>query len=205
MRISVMLSAVALLTTTFVTGCADDTDDTSTTAAATGATLSSDEEACEHMVEGPFQDVTATAASDGAPSATYAHTAVHITLATDTTDDTMYMGYVTYEADEATEFALFLSVDAPLAIHDAAGNDVEIEASEAVLACDEVAMEHLVDFEVGTYTLVIGPTAAAEVTLIAEEANHAGHDDNDDEHDDEHDDEQGDEHGDDDHADDDNA
>ena len=98
MRISVMLSALALLTTTFVTGCADDTDDpapsneTSDTSDPTA--LSLDDEACMHMVSGPFADVTATAESDGAPSASFPHTAVHIELAADPENASMYLSLI---------------------------------------------------------------------------------------------------------------
>ncbi len=40
----------------------------------------------------------------------------------------------------------------------------------AVDACAEVAVQHTVELEVGTYRLSFGPTEATTVTLVAEEA-----------------------------------
>ncbi len=167
MRLRAVLGALAIFAATSITGCGDDHDEHHGGAA---------EEACEHTKEGPFQDVTATAAADGAPSATFAHTAVRITLVDDADDNTKKSGYVTFEADEAAEFAFFLSADVPMAIMDANSADVEIEESADVAECTEVAKQHNADLEVGTYTLKIGPTTESTVSLVVEEAHHEGED-----------------------------
>ena len=167
MRLRAVLGLFALLATPVISGCGDDHDHGDHSAA---------EEACEHTKEGPFQDVTATAAADGAPSATFAHTAVRITLAEDADDNTKFSGYVTFAADEVAEFAFFLSADVPLAITDASDAAVEIEESADVAECTEVAKQHNADLEVGTYTLKIGPTSETSVSLVVEEANHEGDD-----------------------------
>jgi hypothetical protein len=179
MRIQVALYIAALSSSLFVVGCDDDHDHDGHDPG-TEESHSADEEACEHMTQGPFEDVTATAMSTGAPSAAYEHTAVRITLTPDPVDETQYVGYVTYEADDETEFVFFLSADVPFAILDASGSEVEIEESEAVSTCDEVAMEHVADLSVGSYTLLLGPTSETQVSLVAEEASHEGdapHDD----------------------------
>ena len=111
-----------------------------------------------------------------APSATFEHTAVRITLVADADDNTQNVGYVTYQADEAAEFAFFLSVDVPMEITDANGAAVEIEESADVAECSEVAKQHNADLEVGTYTLKIGPTTETTVSLVVEEASHEGED-----------------------------
>jgi len=153
----------------FVAACGDDHDHDEDHSAV--------EEACEHAKDGPFEDVTATAAADGAPSATHAHKAVRVTLVADADDAAMNSGFVTYAADEAAEFAFFLSADVPFAILDPSGNDVDIEESADVAECTEVAKQHTADLEVGTYTLRIGPTSETLVSLVVEEAGHEEHDD----------------------------
>ena len=168
MRLRAVLGALAIFAATSITGCGDDHDDHDNHGPA--------EEACEHTKEGPFEDVTATAAADGAPSATFAHTAVHITLVEDADDNTKKSGYVTYNADEAAEFAFFLSVDVPMTITDANGAAVEIEESADVAECTEVAKQHNADLEIGTYTLKIGPTTESMISLVVEEASHEGED-----------------------------
>ena len=167
MRLRAVLGTLALFAATALTGCGDHDHEEHHGPA---------EEACEHTKEGPFQDVTATAAADGAPSATFAHTAVRITLVEDADDSTQNSGYVTFAADEAAEFAFFLSTDVPLAIMDANSAAVDIEESADVAECTEVAKQHNADLEVGTYTLKIGPTTEASVSLVVEEANHEGDD-----------------------------
>ena len=167
MRLRAVLGTLALFAATALTGCGDHDHEEHHGPA---------EEACEHTKEGPFQDVTATAAADGAPSATFAHTAVRITLVEDADDNTQNSGYVTFAADEAAEFAFFLSTDVPLAIMDANSAAVDIEESADVAECTEVAKQHNADLEVGTYTLKIGPTTEASVSLVVEEANHEGDD-----------------------------
>lgn len=162
-----LLSTLVLLTSTALSGCGDHDHEEHHGPA---------EEACEHTKEGPFQDVTATAAADGAPSATFEHTAVRITLVAEGNDNTQNVGYVTYQADEAAEFAFFLSAEVPMEITDANGAAVEIEESADVAECGEVAKQHNADLEVGTYTLKIGPTTETTVSLVVEEASHEGED-----------------------------
>ena len=88
-------------------------------------------------------------------------------------DNTQNVGR-TYQADEAAEFVLFLSVDVPMEITDANGAAVEIEES-ADVAGAEVA-SNTTRPEVGTYTLKIGPTTETTVSLVVEEASHEGED-----------------------------
>lgn len=122
-------------------------------------------EACEHSADGPFQDVTATADASGAPSVTFEHTAVRIAL---TDFGGSKGGIVEYNASAAGDLAFFLSADIPVAFQDADGNVLTIETSESVDACSEVAVQHIVEAEVGSVQVVLGPTDAETVTLVTE-------------------------------------
>ncbi len=169
MRLQYISRGILMVSMAFVAACGEEHDHDEHHSIA--------EEACEHTKDGPFVDVTATAASDGAPSATHAHKAVHVTLVEDANDATMNSGFVTFAADEAAEFAFFLSADVAFAITDPSGTDVDIEESADVAECSEVAKQHTADLEVGTYTLRIGPTSETMVSLVVEEAGHEEHDD----------------------------
>ena len=129
-------------------------------------------EACEHMASGPYKDVVASETAEAAQSASFPHHAVRIALAPSPDNAAENIGFVTISADEATEFLLFTSVDAPLAITDANGAEVAVEAKAAVSECTDVAVSHTVDFAIGTYTLRIGPTTETVVQLVVEEAAH---------------------------------
>lgn len=123
------------------------------------------DEACEHTAEGPFQDVTATAEASGAPSVTFAHTGVRIALV-DVAGGKG--GVVEYNAGAAGDHAFFLSADVPVAFQTADGAALTVETSEAVDACSAVAVQHIVELEVGTVRLTFGPTDAETVTLVTE-------------------------------------
>lgn len=169
MRLQMIFRGMLMASMAFVTACGDDHDPEEHHSPA--------EEACEHTKEGPFEDITAKRAAgdgDGAPSATHAHKAVRVTLVEDPNDAALNSGYVSYAADEAAEFAFFLSADVPFAILDASGNEVAIEESADVAECSEVAKQHVADLEVGTYTLRIGPSSETMVSLVVEEAGHEG-------------------------------
>ncbi len=130
-----------------------------------------EEELCEHMAEGPAQAVTAGADNAGAPSATYEHTRVDISL-TDVTGGKG--GVVKYESGEATDYIFAMNKNIPVKIADAQGADVAVEATEVGSeACAEVAVQHTVALGVGTYYLSLGPTTETLVGLVVEEA--AGH------------------------------
>lgn len=155
-----------LLTLTFatlaLTGC-DDHDDDHDHGHEHGEELAG--EACEHTAGGPFEDVTATADASGAPSVTFQHTAVNIALVD---VEGGKGGVVEYNASAAGDLAFFLSADVPIAFENSAGEPLTIETSEAVDACAEVAVQHILEVEVGSVRLVFGPTDASTVTLVAE-------------------------------------
>jgi hypothetical protein len=133
-----------------------------------------DAEACEHMSEGPYNDVTAAADSATAPSVDAEHTAHRIALPATTGGNG---GYVSFASGAAGDIIFFLDADVPLAIEDASGAAVPIEESCDPAACSTsctlLAGRHVVELAVGTYYLLLGPSSSAAVALSHEQA--AGH------------------------------
>ena len=132
-------------------------------------------EACEHMAGGPFAAIAAAATLDGAaPDATIPHTRVGVSFVE---VDGGFGGFVAFAASEAADYSFFLSADLPFAVLDASGSEVPLEDSSAVDACDAVAVQHVVELEVGLHHLSFGPTdAPAEVGLVFEAGAHEDHD-----------------------------
>lgn len=124
-------------------------------------------EACEHGADGPFEDVTAGADAAGAPSIAFEHTGVRIALSE-------AARVVKFEAAEATDYVFFFSKDVPVVFTDAAGTTLPIEATEAVEACAEIAVQHTIELPVGTAFLTFGASPEALITAVVEEAG-AGH------------------------------
>lgn len=126
------------------------------------------DEACEHMAEGPFANVQATADRAAAPAADMSHTSMTILLPQ---SGAMREGYVRFPSAEVAEMMFFLGADVPFTLSDASEAAVAIEASDrAITACSEVAVSHTADLEVGTYWLHFGPTTQESVSLVFEEA-----------------------------------
>ena len=128
-----------------------------------------DPEACEHLTEGPYVEHTATAALETAPDVSAEHTAHTVTLVEFAGQNG---GYVAFQAPAAGEYVFFLDTDLPLSIQSSAGGDVPIEASCDPAACSEACTQivgrHLVDLEVGTYYLELGPTLEDSVNVAHE-------------------------------------
>lgn len=127
-------------------------------------------EFCEHLEEGPELALTATDAPEGAPDASTEHTRHDVTLPAGA------VGYISFAADEATEFAFGFSTDASAMLFDAGGNEVAWE--EVVTSpeggCDALALYGTADLEIGTYTLALGPVDGDLVQVVIEEAAHEG-------------------------------
>ena len=160
-RLCTLFAAIALL----LAACGDDDHNHDHDGEEHGA----EEEACEHLAEGPFAEVTATDASDSdPPSIAVEHTRVNVAL---TAIEGGNGGFVTFPATEAAEFIFFLSDDVPVEIFDPMGNEVIPELTEmGSELCDDIAIAHHVDLEIGTYTLLLGPTDVTSVGIVHEEA-----------------------------------
>ncbi len=138
--------------------------------------LSAAEDACEHMVEGPAESVTALVdtASD-APDIGEEHTRFDVTLVGDAGS---LGGFVDLAIDEEGEFTVFMNSDVTMALQDGTGAAVAVEeTNNNVVECSEVAIGHTVDLSVGTYSLELGPTAETEVQIVVVHEGEHEHDD----------------------------
>lgn len=127
-----------------------------------------DSEACEHLKEGPTSAVTASASGTGAPAVSNDHRRYDIALA-DVTGGKG--GSVSFAAAEGTDYILFTSADVPVTVKNSSGATVSPEESvKSSATCAEVKGRHTFPMSVGTYTLTFGPTTAASVSLVIEEA-----------------------------------
>jgi hypothetical protein len=164
-----MVFSMALAASAVPTGC--ESDDGSSADVGGGAAVPEPiEEGCEHAAKGPFAPSVAAADAATAPSVTEPHKA-HVVTLTDVTGGKG--GVVTYASSEAGDYLLMLGAEVPIAVAAPDGSAVEIESTEAVDTCAEVAVAHTVELGVGTYTFTFGPTAEATVTLVVEESAHA--------------------------------
>lgn len=122
------------------------------------------EEGCEHMDEGPFNNVAAAADDTGALEAiSDTHTRHDVTLVELTDMAGSYAGYVEFEATEEGDYYFFLSADVPFEVQ---GGD--LESTGDVSECDEVVKEFVYELSVGTYTVYIGPTTETAVGIVVE-------------------------------------
>src|SRR5690606_39011338 len=97
-----------------------------------------DAEGCEHLEEGPYATVTASAARDAtAPMVAADHKAYTVTLPAGA------VGHVAFPAAEAADYVVFLDRPVPFAVFDAAGAPVALEASETSSpACAAIRGKH---------------------------------------------------------------
>ncbi len=161
-----LIPALAFALSLAVSGCGDDHDHDPD-----GEEHSAEEEACEHLEDGPSVAITAAdSVTNNPPNALVEHTRADIDFSG------AAVGVVALEATEEGEFLLFMnSVETPTAAT-AAGDAVALTPITTTCASALSAFE--LDLEVGTTFLTFDP-APASIQLIVE---HAG------EHDEEHDD-----------------
>ncbi|MDQ3264204.1 MAG: hypothetical protein M3Y59_11165 [Myxococcota bacterium] len=124
-----------------------------------------EDEACEHLAEGPSTPVTAVTEGDG-PLIADDHRRYDVTLVPTSGGNG---GRVRFAADEAGDFIFFTSVVVPITLTDAAGNAVEVEqtliGSEV---CSEIAARIIVPLGVGTYHLELGPVDQTLLSFVVE-------------------------------------
>lgn len=154
--------------------CDDGSGDEGGTGGAGGAHVHGgpEEEACEHMGEGPATPVTAAEAAAEAPAVADDHRRYDVTLigAADGTSGTL-----SFAAATAGDYAFFLSAAVPFELRDATGAVVAIEATEqgSELCPGVVAVSHTIAVPaVGLHSIVLGPTTETTVSLVIEPAAH---------------------------------
>jgi hypothetical protein len=129
-----------------------------------------DAEGCEHLQEGPYAEVSASATRNGTappPAVAADHRAYTVTL------PLAAIGYVSFAAAEATDYIVFLDLPAAFAVLDATGARVTLEASATSSpACAAIRGKHTFALPVGTAYFELGPNMGM-LNLVIEEA--AGH------------------------------
>lgn len=136
---------------------------------------SPEDDACEHMIEGPSQSLTAAAldATSNIPVVDETHTRFDITLLD---IDGTNAGKVDLAIAEAGEHILFLNAAVSLSVTDSTGSGVAAEAMQGdIAACNEVGASYTFDLGVGTYTLDFESTQQGLVQLVIIPAGEHGH------------------------------
>lgn len=153
------LFAAVALSAGLVFGCGDEEEE------------NIDVEGCEHLQQGPATAVTATATATGAPAVKDDHNRYDITLV-DVTGGKG--GSVTFAAAAEGDYVLFTSADVQVAVKDANGQVVGIEAStKSSSECTEIKGRHTIPMKVGTHTLTFGPTPLTAVSVVIEPDAHS--------------------------------
>jgi len=152
------LLATCLLSTALLVGCSGDEEE------------SADVEGCEHLQNGPSTPVTATPTLAGIPAVSNDHRRYDVTLVD---VGSQKGGSVTFAASEATDYVFFLSEDMQLLVEDSSGEYVDPEEfATGSSECSEVERRYVFPLSVGTYRLSFGPSSAASVSIVIEEAAH---------------------------------
>lgn len=128
------------------------------------------EEACEHAQLGPFVDVVGTADAASGPNVGIEHTAFRVTLPADGSD---FVGYVSFAAATAGELAVYLSRNVPYEVVDGSGTVVSASTFESTSPCSELAGAMTLDVPIGTVFIRFGPTATADLLVVAEIGAHS--------------------------------
>jgi hypothetical protein len=130
-----------------------------------------DVEGCEHLEEGPYEAVTATADTASAPPIADDHTSYTVTLPAGAGGNT---GFVSFAADEEGDFIFFLDADVDVEFTDAAAAVVPIEESASSSdACDTIQGKHTLELAVATYYLELTSQTIDEVNVVVEHGAHA--------------------------------
>jgi hypothetical protein len=132
-----------------------------------------DVEGCEHLQEGPAAAVTAAATSSAAaPAIANDHKRYDITLVA---VGGQQGGSVRFNSAEAGDYILFLNKDVPVSFKDATGKAIAIEEStKSATQCTDIQGRHVVELGVGVQYIEFGPTTETSVSVVLEEAAHAG-------------------------------
>lgn len=165
--------ALALVLGMSLTACGDEHDDHEDNNHANHTNVETpEEEACEHMEEGPFQDVTAAEDSTGTlENIAVPHTRMDVALAGEGADRG---GVVSFEASEAGEYTFYLSQDVGFELADSNAMVLTPEASAGPvsLCATAILATHTFDLQVGTYTITMGPADLETLAVIFEAGEH---------------------------------
>ena len=126
-----------------------------------------DVEGCEHLTEGPFQAVTATAATTGAPAVADDHKAYTVTLPAGAGGNA---GYVAFAVPAVNQYLFFTDQAVTATFTTSAGTPLTAQSSTSSAACTAIKGRHVVALDVGTVNLQLSSPTATTVNLVVEPA-----------------------------------
>ena len=129
--------------------------------------ISAQEEACLHILEGPFAVSNATLEVDeSAGNINRAHHAYTVSLVENTDGD--YQGAVIYDASASDTYGIFTNIDVEVAVYTEEQESLPV-VTTVVDECIEVARQHTVEMQEGRHFIFFGPTTDGEVSVVVEE------------------------------------
>ncbi len=127
-----------------------------------------DVEGCEHLTEGPYTAITATADTTGAPTIAADHMAYTVSLPAGASGNS---GHVAFAADDAVPWVFYLDQTVTAAFTTSAGAPITpSESATSSAACPEIAGRFVVPLEVGTAFLQLSSPTVSTVNVVVEPA-----------------------------------
>jgi hypothetical protein len=127
-----------------------------------------DVEGCEHLTEGPYTTITATAASTGAPAIAADHMAYTVTLPAGGAGNS---GFVSFAAADAVPMIFYTDQTVTAAFTTSAGAPITpTQTGTSSAACAEIMGRHVVPLEVGTAFLQLSSPTVSSVNVVVEPA-----------------------------------
>lgn len=132
-------------------------------------------EFCAHMVDGPNKNVTASVDASGALTEAWAdHTRVDVAMPGAGASEAT--AYVSFTPEAAGDVEIALGVDVPFEVLDGT-TAVAAERTTTNGTCPQAIVKgYVYELEAKSYTIKIGPTTEATVSLVAEAAGEHDHD-----------------------------
>ena len=126
---------------------------------------------CAHMVDGPNKNITASVDASGALTEAWAdHTRVDVAMPGAGASEAT--AYVTFTPEAAGDVEIALSVDVPFEVLDGT-TAVAAERTTSNGTCPQAIVKgYVYELEAKSYTIKIGPTTEATISLVAEAAEH---------------------------------
>ncbi|HWN71955.1 MAG TPA: hypothetical protein VNM90_30155 [Haliangium sp.] len=125
-----------------------------------------EDEACDHMIDGPGLAATAIADMTADAPDTGEHS-VRWDVALAAGAGGMHSGYVDLVVEEAGITDLYLDVDVPVKVWNASGGEVTVHHAQTTFTqCTEVSVGLGYQLGVGTYLVGFGPTTEEAVSMV---------------------------------------
>ncbi len=129
-------------------------------------------EACEHLEEGPFEPLVATADAESAPTGDQTHVSYEVTLLPD--EGGSFGGFVAFESAEGGEYYVFSDAEVELSFWSGASIPVlsECEGSPCSETCGLIARRYQLELPSGRTIIELRGASTAEVSLLVEAGEH---------------------------------